>query len=336
MKNRFGAGGVGWALVAAAAAASPLQIHRRSTDLAEELRRLAAQASGTLGVGIVHVEPGVDAGVNEDDWFPMMSVYKLPIAIHVLRLSESGTVNLAKDVTLGSDDRRPGFSPLARRIEKSGPQTSSLRDLLSAILRVSDNTASDRLLREVGGPSAVAATLRNLRIEGVSVRRYELEFAADYYGIKVPRPYSLERFAESVERAPQESRRRAAAAYVSDRRDAARPRAFANLLAQLVRGELLNKENTDWLLKEMAEMHARDGRLRAGLPAGTFASLRPGTSGETAGVRAAQNDTGVVRLPDGSHLVIAAFLKGARGSDADRDAVLARVGRAAYDWAVGR
>jgi len=175
-----------------------------------------------------------------------------------------------------------------------------------------------------------------LGIDGVDVSRYELEFAADYYGVRAVSPFSLEQFAASVERVPANARRRAAAAYLTDRRDAARPGAFAGLLARLVRGELLDRRNTDWLLREMAEMHNRDGRLRAGLPAGTIVALRPGTSGETEGVRAAHNDAAVVTLPDGSHLAIAAFLKGAHGTDAERDAVLARVAAAAYDWGRGR
>jgi len=308
----------------------------KRVDLSEALRRLAAGAPGTLGVRVVHVETGAAEGINEDEWFPMMSVYKLPIAVHVLRQSQSGTLDLSKRVTLDSADRRPGFSPLARTIEQRGPQVLSLRDLLSAIVRVSDNTASDRLLREAGGPAAVASTLRQLRIDGVDVSRYELEFAADYYGVPISSPYSLDRFAESVERAPIASRRRAARAYLVDKRDAARPRGFADLLTRLVRGELLDKENTDWLVSEMSEMHTRDTRLRAGLPPGTFAALRPGTSGQTDGVRAAHNDTGIVRLPDGSHLVIVAFLKGAKGSEAERDAVLADVAHAAYQWAVTR
>ena len=83
-------------------------------------------------------------------------------------------------------------------------------------------------------------------------------------------------------------------------------------------------------------MHTRDTRLRAGLPPGVFAALRPGTSGETAGIRAAHNDNAIVRLPSGQHLVIAAFLKGSRGSEAERDAVLAAVARAAYASATGK
>jgi len=302
-------------------------------DLANELRQIAAASRGTLGVHVVHVETRAAAGVNDADWYPMMSVYKLPIAVHVLRQAEAGHLDLVKTVTLRRDDRRSGFSPLARQIETDGPQTMTLRNLLSAILRVSDNTASDRVLRETGGPAAVAATLRELRIDGVDVSRSELEFAADYYGAKIPVPYSLERFIDATDRVPPAARRRAAAAYLADRRDSARPRAFADLLVRLRRGELLTGENTAWVIGEMSEMHTRDTRLRAGLPPGTAAALRPGTSGETDGVRAAHNDNAIVTLPDGSHLVIAAFLKGSKGTDADRDGVLARVARAAYDWA---
>jgi beta-lactamase class A len=310
---------------------------RQRTDLARELNRIAASTSGTLGARVLDVESGTGAGVNADDWFPMMSVYKLPIVIHALRQAEAGTLDLSRAIRLRSEDRRPGFSPLAREIEKTGPRTASVRELISSVTRVSDNTASDTLLQIVGGPSAVAATLRSLGLSGINVDRYELEFAADYYGLCCVgrmRPFSLERFARQVDQIPLSARRKAAAAFVLDRRDSATPDAMATLLARLVRGELLNQQHTAWLLAEMTEMHARDTRLRAGVPPGTRVALRPGTSGETDGIRAAQNDTAVITLPGGrGQLVIAAFLKGSRGPDADRDATLAAVARVAYRWA---
>jgi beta-lactamase class A len=207
---------------------------------------------------------------------------------------------------------------------------------VSAILRESDNAASDELLRVAGGPSAVRNTLRSLGISGIDVSRYELEFAADYYGVCCEQnavPFSLDGFAAAVERIPAANRRRAAAAFTHDRRDAARPSAMAALLARLAHGELLNASNTAWVLDEMAEMHNQDGRLRAGLPPGTRASLRPGTSDETEGVRAASNDNAIIDLPDGGHLIIAAFLKDARGTDQQRNETLATVSRVAYAWA---
>jgi beta-lactamase class A len=306
-------------------------------DLAAELSKIAASAPGTLGVRVVHVESGDGAGVNGAEWFPMMSVYKLPIVIHALREAERGKLSLATPVRLTSEDRRPGFSPLARQIAERGPIALTIRELVSSVTRVSDNTSSDALLRTVGGPKAVRTTLEGLRIRGVDVSRYELEFAADYHGVCCVdrmKPFSLEHFVEAVERVAPAARRKAAEAFVTDRRDSAQPDGMAELLVRLTRGELLNAEHTSWLLDEMAEMHARDTRLRAGLPPGARASLRPGTSGEIDGVRAAHNDNAVVRLADGrGHLVIAAFLKRARGTEAQRDETLATVARVAYQWA---
>ena len=309
-------------------------------DLTGELAKIAASAPGMLGVRVIHVESGDAAAVNGTEWFPMMSVYKLPIVIHALRQAERRKLDLAASVKLTPGDRRPGFSPLASQIAERGPVDLTVRELISSIVRVSDNTASDALLRIVGGPQAVRATLTELRVRGVDVSRYELEFAADYHGvccIDRMKPFSLEQFADAIERVSPAARRKAADAFVSDRRDSAQPDGMADLLARLSRGELLDAGHTRWLLDEMAEMHTRDTRLRAGLPAGTRASLRPGTSGETDGIRAAHNDNAIVVLPaDRGHLIIAAFLKRARGTEAERDATLAAVARAAYRWAMER
>jgi imidazolonepropionase-like amidohydrolase len=310
-----------------------------AAPLEATLTQIAKDAPGRLGVRVQIVESGAGAGVNADDWFPMMSVYKLPIAIHALRLAERGALDLSTVHTLTSADCRPGLSPLGQTIESKGSQKLTVRDLISAVLRVSDNTASDKLLRIVGGPSSVQQTLREAELDGIDVSRYELEFAADYYGVcceHTRTPFVLSRFNAAVERVPAATRKRAAEAFTGDRRDSAQPSAFATLLVRLAQGRLLNAHNTAWVRDEMAEMHNQDGRLRAGFPAGTRVALRPGTSGETEGIRAATNDNAIVVLPDGRHLIVSAFLKGASGSDAQRNATLADVARAAYAWATVR
>jgi beta-lactamase class A len=308
--------------------------------LTAALRRAAAEAPGTAGISVVHIESGRSGSVNPAMRFPMMSVYKLPIVIHALRLSERGRLDLSERVILTAEDRRPGASAMAETIAASGPLTVSIRDIITAIVVTSDNSASDWLLRRIGGPKAVADTLRALNLTGVDVSRYEVQFAADYYGlccIADMRPFSLERFTAMTERVPAEVRALAAKAYESDPRDTATPAGYATLLVRLYRRELLNEASTTWLLDLMQQMHARDGRIRAGLPAGTPAALRPGTSGLSAGVRAAHNDTGIITLPGGrGHLAIVVFLKGAGGTEEARDAAIARVARAAYEWGLSR
>jgi len=270
----------------------------------------------------------------------MMSVYKLPIVIHALRLAERDKLDLSENVILLPQDRRPGASAMAHAIAERGRLIVSIRAVIAAIVTESDNTASDWLLLRTGGPKAVSETLRSLNLSGVDVSRYELEFAADYYGLCCVadlRPFSLEKFAAAVEAVPAAVRTRAAKAYETDPRDSATPEGFTTLLSRLHRRELLNEASTAWLLDQMRQMHARDGRIRAGLPPHTPAALRPGTSGLTSGVRAAHNDTAIVALPGGrGHLAIAVFLRGASGTEAARDAAIAGIARAAYEWAMRR
>lgn len=310
------------------------------SKLQATLAGLANEIAGMAGISVLHVESGAGASVYGGRRFPMMSVYKLPIAIHALREADAGRLSLDERVTLGKEDRRPGASALAETIAAKGPQTLTIAEVLTAVVTQSDNTASDWLLRRVGGPSKVAATLRALKIAGIDVSRYELEFAADYYGFCCTadiKPFSLEQFGAAVQKIPPAMRLRAARIFETDPRDATTPSGYITLLARLQRGELLSARSTSWLLDTMQKMHARDGRIRAGLPPGTAAALRPGTSATTSGVRAAHNDTGIVTLPgDRGHLAIAIFLRGTRGTDESRDAAIARIARAAYEWAMAR
>lgn len=302
------------------------------------LKQLAAPRPAVTGVAILHVRSGAAAMFNADDWFPMMSVYKLPIVVHALRQSDEGSLDLSTAVTLTTAHRRPGRSALSQRIAADGPQTLTVRQLIESVVRESDNAASDALLRMVGGPAAVRATLRALAVEGININRYELEFAADYYGVcclDTLQPFTLEKFAAAVSAVPPAQRRRAAQAYLSDRRDSATPRGMATFALRLQKGELLSASSTSWLLAQMQQMRAVPHRIAGDLPAETPVARRPGTSGATEGIAAAHNETAIITLPDGrGHLAVSVFLKGAAGDASARDKVIARIGRAAYDWAL--
>ena len=77
-----------------------------AVDLQTALRALASRASGTLGVSVLHVESGESSAVHGHEWFPMMSVYKLPMVIHALRQTEQGALAAP----------RPSRPPCARSV----------------------------------------------------------------------------------------------------------------------------------------------------------------------------------------------------------------------------
>ncbi|HTO76098.1 MAG TPA: serine hydrolase, partial [Thermoanaerobaculia bacterium] len=161
------------AVLLAAAAARPLP---------DEIAKIAASAGGTIGVAAVSVESGKRFALRGGERFPMMSVYKLPIALTLLHEVEAGKTTLDKKVPIRPSDLRLGNSPLAERYPE-GDVTLTLAELLEATLVDSDNTASDLLLREAGGAAAVTARLRELGIEGIRVDRPEARLALDGAGI---------------------------------------------------------------------------------------------------------------------------------------------------------
>ncbi|MGA7915229.1 MAG: hypothetical protein WCA00_08350, partial [Candidatus Acidiferrales bacterium] len=61
---------------------------------------------------------------------------------------------------------------------------------------------------------------------------------------------------------------------------------------------------------------------------------KTGSSGTRNGVAFATNDIGLITLPDGRRLAIAIFVTDSKADEATRDAVIARIAKAAYDQAI--
>jgi len=110
----------------------------------------------------------------------------------------------------------------------------------------------------------------------------------------------------------------------------AKPAALGTLLSDLQNGKLLLRPSQTAVFQMLAKSTTFPGRLRAGFPAGTLVAHKTGTSGTSDGVTAATNDVGIVNV-FGRSVIIVAMLSDARGDEPARDAIIAAVGRAAYD-----
>jgi beta-lactamase class A len=320
---------------------APARTARPDSTLAalqQTVVRLAAEAGGTVGLAALHVESGGRIELNAERAFPMMSVYKLPIALWILRLAEQGTVRLDRTVRVEPADLRPAYSPLAE-LHPREPFTISIGELLEQTV-ASDNTASDLLLDLAGGPAAVTAMLRAAGIEGIRLDRSEGRIAFDYHGIAVrddAPDLSRATFDRLLPDVPPERRREAAARYLDDPRDTATPAAMLDLLVRFDRGELLTPAGTAKLRDLLERISPLDTRLKGDLPAGTRVAHKSGTSNETDGVWAAVNDVAIVTLPGrAGHVAIAVFVTGSGKEQGQIERAIARISRAVFDhWSVG-
>jgi beta-lactamase class A len=306
-------------------------------SLAARIAAIASRSSGSVGVAVVHVESGARVSVHGDRRFPMFSTYKVPIAIQVLRCVEQGSVRLDQPVEVKAADLRLGASRIAEQHPQGGIRMS-VSELLDAMLIVSDNTATDLLLRLAGGAPAVTARLRELGIENVRVDRSEGEIGLDYHGVREappPAEWTLAKLQAAVARVPPAERERAARTFASDPRDTATPDAMADLLVRVAQGRAAGAAGTARLLETMAACASGTGRLPGRLPAGTVVAHKTGTGGSVSGILDGVHDVGLVTLPGGrGRLAIAVFVQGGRGSIASAEGTIAAIARAAYDhWA---
>jgi beta-lactamase class A len=312
-------------LAAAPAAASPLP---------DEIAKVAASAGGTVGVAAVAVETGERFALRGGERFPMMSVYKLPIALTLLHEVEEGKTSLDKRIEIQPSDLRLGNSPLADRYPGAGV-TQTLAELLEETLVDSDNTASDLLLREAGGAAAVTARMRGLGVEGIRVDRAEAWLALDGAGIRNAPPeaeWTLPALRRLFDAQPPAERAKAMRAFVEDPRDTATPDAMADLLVLLARGKALGSANTGRVINLMARTRSGAARIKAKLPEGTPAVHRTGLSMSVEGYTGAINDVGLVTPADGRRFAIAVFVKGCRRPVPEAEDAIARIARAAYDF----
>lgn len=273
--------------------------------LSTEFERISKLPSGTIGATAIHIETGRRATLNGGESFPMASSFKVPIAIKLLHRVDEGREKLDRMVTIDLGDYHPGSGTLTHLFNPPGVEKPgvalSLRHLLELMLRISDNSATDVLLREVGGPEAVNQRLKALDIQGIV--------------ISGPTKTMIENW------------RAGADAFNKDSRDSSTPDGMALLLQRLALGKTLSPENTGLLLDIMRRCDTGDGRLKGLLPAGTVVMHKTGSIGGTT------NDVGIIRLPgDAGHVAIAVFVKASAAPVAQRERAIAEIARAAHDY----
>ena len=115
------------------------------------------------------------------------------------------------------------------------------------------------------------------------------------------------------------------------------PLAAVRLLELFRRGELLSAAYGDFLLETMFATETGPDKLRGLLPADVAVAHKTGSSDRDGrGVKIADNDIGIVRLPDGRSYSIAVFVMDSREDDRTNAAVIARISRLVYDYAARR
>jgi beta-lactamase class A len=230
-------------------------------------------------------------------------------------------------VTLEPHDLHPGSGELSNLLKQPGVSLS-VRNLMELMLLISDNSATDIVLRLAGGPEAVTAKMRELGISGIDVNRPTVRLIADWLGADLPpeRDWKPDLWRPLFASVSPGARKAADAKFNADPRDTAQPSAMADLLLKIYSKKLHKPETAELLLDIMRRCQTGDARIKGMLPPETVVAHKTGSIGGTV------NDVGIVTLPDGAgHVVVALFVKQGSKSEASEKAI-AQIARSVYDY----
>jgi beta-lactamase class A len=298
--------------------------------LKAEIERLSTLSQGKVGVGIIHLESGREVFVNPAEPFPMASTYKVPIAVTLFDLVDRNRLRLDSMITLTPGDLHPGSGTISNLLNDPGVSLSLL-NLTELMLLISDNSATDLVLKAVGGGPAVNARLAAVGVQGISVNRPTIDLIADALGITAlpPEPErTIAGFGALLRGTTDSSRKAAREAFYRDRRDTSTPEGMTRLLAKLWRQELLSPASSGRLLDIMFRCETGLLRIKGLLPQGIRVAHKTGTL--NLGVT---NDVGIIELPDGAgHVALSVFVKESQADPETQERAIAQIARAVYDY----
>jgi beta-lactamase class A len=304
-----------------------------TTLLQERLNNVGISAAqGNVGIGILDLNNGKSWFYNGKQRFPMQSVYKVPIAISVLKLVDEGKISLNQPIAITRSQFAVGWSPIIEEIKGDSAQFT-VQNLLERSVGISDNTASDALVRLVGGTQQVNAILSSLKIRDVRVDRLEQQMQLESVGITKFQPelVDMQKFTQAVQKVPPDVQKAALDKYLSDPRDTATPEGMVELLKKLHSNQLLSPNSTALLLKIMTDSPTGQKRLKAGLPKNWLIAHKTGTGLDVLGIATATNDVGIASSPTGNHFALAVFIAGSKAPVEVREKLMSDIAKAVVD-----
>jgi beta-lactamase class A len=266
-------------------------------QLSATLEKLCVTSGGKVSVAVLHVETGKLAVVDGSNELPLFSVFKLPLAIAVLKSVEEGHLKLDQKVHIGADELLVGSRGNTQRWQN--PVDLTIKELLELSLIESDNTSSEKLLQLVGGPPAVTERMRSFDLQQIDIRTTIKEYVATRSNPNTGSALGL-----------------------------------VKLLSRLQRGELLQPSETELLIGMMERAKTGLRRLRGNLPPGTRVADKTGSGDPNPKTNAAisTNDVGLITLPNGlGHLAMAVLLHDSALTDEQQEKLIADLARLAFD-----
>lgn len=264
---------------------------------AERIGAIVADKPAT--VGVAWITDGVEHAVNNAGDYPMMSVFKLHGAIALLRQMERcGTRPDTIIKVEAMEMMKDTYSPLLK-VHPEGSFTIRLDSLLAYSIALSDNNACDIIMRMAGGTAGVNAEMRAIGLKDYAITETEATMHAD-----PTRSYN----------------------------NRSTPLSVATLFMKLYEGGILGEPYASLLKDILLSTSTGQDKIKAALGPSMTLAHKTGTGFRLPdGTLTADNDAGVITLPDGRRIYIAVLIRDSRLGSKANAALMAEIARTVID-----
>ncbi|WP_316820529.1 class A beta-lactamase, subclass A2 [Pedobacter gandavensis] len=269
-------------------------------QLREQIKQVLAHKKADVGISVYGIESKDTLSINGDKHYPMQSVFKFHIAMAVLNQVDKGKFTLSQKIHIKKSDLLPNtWSPI-RDAHPNGEVDLPLSEILKYTVAQSDNNGCDILMRLLGGPKPINDYIHSLGVKDVAIQANEEEMHKEW----------------NVQFSNWST-----------------PKATTDLLVKFYTKNLLSKDSFNFLWTTMVETTTGVNRIKGQLPKGTIVGHKTGTSDTNkAGVTAAINDIGIVRLPNGKLYAIAFFVCDTKENEATNEKIISDISKLVWDY----
>lgn len=278
----------------------PLAAAAQGDDLSYRLKKVIKDKKAEIGIAVI-LDAQDTVTVNNDDRYPLMSVFKFHQALAVADYLDRNGLTPDTEIFIPEEELVPDtYSPLRKEFPE-GEISLSVSRLLEYSLQLSDNNACDILFEHTGGPAATDRYVRSLGLHNFAIAATEQQMHDD----------------------PQ-----------TCYENWSTPLEAAALLELLVTEQILTPTLREMIRQNLINCKTGADRLPKPL-SGTGAVIghKTGTSDrDERGIFAGTNDLGFVILPDGTRYTIAVFIKDSAENPETNARIIADISETVYRY----
>ncbi|AZB10930.1 CGA/CIA family class A beta-lactamase [Chryseobacterium sp. G0162] len=271
----------------------------QKSSLEQKISAITKNKQATVGVSVLGFENQFKYSQNGDKKLAMMSVFKFHVACAALDLVDKGKLSLDQKVFIKKSELYNTWSPFKTKYPE-GNREVTLYEIIDYTVALSDNNLCDILIELVGGTQAVQKFMNSKGVKDFQIKHSERGMALNGWDSL------FENYTTT--------------------------NSTVQLLKKFYDGKLLSKKSTDDLMQIMLGTQTGANKIVEQLPKGTPVAHKTGSSSIKDNILTiAENDMGIITLPNGKHYAIAVYVSNSKESEAENCRIISDISKAVWD-----